>query len=316
MGTEVILQSVGNYPVVAKPRFVFVNTDVSNATIVAAGWLNSVTSQKIEATDIIVTNFASNAKAFYTPSIDSSGVITLSAVSNPGEVSLVGAAVDGNVVKFSGTTGDIADSGVAASAMARWTGATVIDNLASFNSVDGEIEDSGIVKTDVLQASTLVTDYQQIVGLNEILISSVGTWTRTRVAQGNYVLRHSVADDTSVIGIDITPAIRLAADRGFRLASFDVIYSIAALALDAHSVVLDRVAYANNVAVAVTSVPLTVTLATATQAQPYLTNAVVATPAFDVTANSKYVAELTVDAGATSEYDFYGLNLHFTKSVA
>ena len=152
--------------------------------------------------------------------------------------------------------------------------------------------------------------------MNEILIASVGTWTRTRVAQGNYVLRHTDADDTSVIGIDITPAIRLAAGRGFKLASFDVIYSITTLALDAHSVVLDRVGYANNVAVAVTSVPLTVTLATATQANPYLTNAVVATPAFDVTANSKYVAELTVNAGLTSAYDFYGLNLHFTKSVA
>jgi hypothetical protein len=284
MGTEVILQSVGNYPVVAKPRFVFVNTDASNATITAAGWLNSVTNQKIQATDIIVANFASNAKAFYTPSIDSAGEVTLAAVSNPGEVSLIGAAVSGNVVMFSGTTGDIADS--------------------------------TLVAANVLQTTTDVTDYQQIVGLNEILISSVGTWTRTRIAQGNYVLRHSVANDTSVIGIDITPAIRTAAGRGFKLASFDVIYNIAALALDAHSVVLDRVAYANNVAVAITSVPLTVTLATATQAQPYLTNALVVTPAFDVTANSKYVAELTVDAGATSEYDFYGLNLRFTKSVA
>lgn len=284
MSTDVILQNVGNYQTVAKPRYVFVNTDASNATITTAGWLNSVTNQNIQVTDIIVSNLASNAKAFYTPSIDSSGVITLSAISNPGEVSLVGSAVDGDIVMFSGTTGDIADSTIPAA--------------------------------NVLQTTTDVTDYQQIVGINEILIASVGTWTRTRVAQGNYVLRHTAADDTSVIGIDITPSIRTAAGRGFKLASFDVVYSIGTLALDAQSVVLDRISYANNTAVLVTSVTITGTLATATQAQPYLSNIVVSTPAFDVTANSKYVAELTVNAAATSAYDFYGLNLHFTKSVA
>lgn len=316
MATEVVLQNVGNYPVVAKPRFVFVNTDASNATIVAAGWMNSVSNQKIQATDIVVVNYASNAKAFYTPAIDSAGVVTLSAVSNPGEVSLIGSAVDGRMVMFSGTTGDIADSGVAAAAVARWTGATVVNNLASFNSVDGEIEDSGIALSDVLQASTLVTDYSQMVSLCDILIASTGTWTRTRIAQGNYVLRHTDADDTSVIGWDITPMIRAASSLGFRLASFDLVYSIGTLALDAHSVVLDKISYANNTAVLITSVPLTGSLATATQAQPYLTNVAVTTPAFNNTANSKYVLELTVNAAAASVYDLYGLDLNFTKSVA
>ncbi len=115
MSTDVVLQNVGNYPVVAKPRFVFVNTDAAYATIVAAGWLNSVSNQKIQATDIIVVNYLSNAKAFFYVSIDSAGVVTMAPISNPGEVSLVGAAVSGNVVMFSGTTGDIADAGFAAS---------------------------------------------------------------------------------------------------------------------------------------------------------------------------------------------------------
>ncbi len=98
--------------------------------------------------------------------------------------------------------------------------------------------------------------------------------------------------------------------------SFDVIYGITTLALDAHSVTLDRIAYANNVAVSVTSIPLTATLATATQANPYLTNAVVVTPAFDVTADSKYVIEVTVDAGATSDYAWYGVMLRFSQTIA
>lgn len=118
MTTEVVLHAEGNYTIAAVPGFVFVNTDVSNATITTAGWLNSVTDQKIHVTDIIVVNYASNAKAFYNPSIDGNGIITLSPVSNPGEVSLVGAAVNGNAIKFNGTTGDIEDAGYAASNVA------------------------------------------------------------------------------------------------------------------------------------------------------------------------------------------------------
>lgn len=161
-----------------------------------------------------------------------------------------------------------------------------------------------------------LTDNSQFVGINEILISSVGTWTRTRIAEGNYVLRHTAANDTSVIGVDITHAIRTTAAKGFQLASIDVIYSVGTAALDAHTMVLDKISYANNVAVSITSVPLTGSLAIATQANPYVTNLAVTTPAFLVTADSKYVAELTVNAAATSAYDFYGLNLNFTQTVA
>lgn len=285
MSAVLKLTALGNYDAAEVPRRIPLNTTDSYATITAAGYLNSIANrQEFLASDIIEAYYDTGIHGKFGLSIDSAGVITMSPISNPGEVTAIGEIVSGNIPKFNGTTGDV--------------------------------EDSLIPAANVLQTTTDVTDYQQIIGINEILIASVGTWTRTRVAQGNYVLRHTAADDTSVIGIDITPAIRAAAGRGFRLASIDVVYSIATLALDAHSIVLDHIAYANNVAVAVTSVPLTGSLATATQANPYLTNIVVTTPAFDVTANSKYVAELTVNAAATSDYDFYGLNLHFTKSVA
>jgi hypothetical protein len=158
------------------------------------------------------------------------------------------------------------------------------------------------------------TDFQQFVSIQNILNISAGTWTTTRIARGNYVKRHTAANDTSIIGIDLTPAIRTATDKGFSLASIDVIYSVGTLALDAHSATLDLINYANNTAVAITSVPITGTLATATQANPYVTNVAVNTPAFDNTTDSKYVFELTVDAAATSAYDFYGLVLKFTRN--
>jgi len=157
---------------------------------------------------------------------------------------------------------------------------------------------------------------QEFVGISEVLTFGTGTWTVTRIAQGNYVSRHTPADETSIIGIDITPIIRTAAAKGFRLDTFEVIYAIAANALDAHSVTLDRIAYADNVAVSVTSIAITATLATATQANPYVTTATVTAPAFDITANSKYIIEVTVDNAAASEYDFYGIMLKFSQTVA
>lgn len=157
---------------------------------------------------------------------------------------------------------------------------------------------------------------QQFLGIGDVLTFGTGTWTTTRIAQGDYVSRHTAGDETSIIAIDITPAIVVAASKGFRLDSFDYIYSIGTLAMDAHSATLDRIAYANNVAVSVTSIPITATLATATQANPYVTNCTVTTPAFDVTADSKYVLEITANNSATSAYDFYGVMLRFSQTIA
>lgn len=263
------------------PRLVRLLSDDDYDTITAAGYLNGAAAMGVTIlpSDFIFASYSDGYGSF-NPSF------------NGPEITLVPTPDNGGV-----------------------SGGFAVGNLVMAENVDGTIEDAGIAAEDVLTVDSDATDYQQIIGLNEILIASVGTWTRTRIAQGDYVLRHTQANDTSVIGIDITPAIREASGRGFKLASVDVIYSIATLALDAHTLTLDKVAYANNVAVAVTSVTLTGTLATATQANPYLSNIAVSTPAFDNTSNSKYVLELTVNAGATSDYDFYGLNLHFTKSV-
>jgi hypothetical protein len=160
-----------------------------------------------------------------------------------------------------------------------------------------------------------VTDNSQFVGINSAILETAGTWTKTRVSQSLYSLVHTAAADTDIISFDINNAIRTAAGDGFRLDSIDVIYSIGTLALNAHSATLGLVSYSNNVAPLVTSVPLTGTLATATQAQPYVTNLAITTPAFNNLAHSHYVFELTVNAAITSDYSFFGLMLHFSTNA-
>lgn len=196
-------------------------------------------------------------------------------------------------------------------------------NTTLRNSVMGQssvisIPDPGAATANVLldTGAANILAKQQFLGINDVLTFGTGTWTTTRIAQGNYVQRHTAGDETSIIAIDITPQIRVAAAKGWRLDSFDYIYSIATLAMDAHTAVLDRIAYADNVAVSVTSVPITATLATATQANPYVTNCTVTTPAFDVTADSKYVLEITANNAATTDYDFYGVMLRFSETIA
>ena len=196
-------------------------------------------------------------------------------------------------------------------------GTTISNAIAQGQAQVVSIPDAGAATANFLLdtgAANILAE-QQFIGLSNVLAFSAGTWTTTRIAAGNYGSVKSQADETAIIGIDITPIIRVAASKGFRLDSFDVIYGIATLALDAHSVALSRVAYADNVAVSVTSIPVTATLATATQANPYVTAATVDTPAFDVTADSKYVIEVTVDAGATSDYTYYGVMLKFSQTI-
>ncbi len=195
---------------------------------------------------------------------------------------------------------------------------TTLRNSAMGQSSVLSFPDPGAATANVLLdtgAANIIAE-QQFVGISNVLTFGTGTWTVTRIAQGNYVSRHTATDETSIIAVDVTPIIRAAAAKGFRLDSFDYIYSIGTLAMDAHSLTLDRIAYANNVAVSVTSITGTYTLSTATQANPYVTNCTVTTPAFDVTADSKYVIEITANNSATSAYDFYGVMLRFSQTIA
>lgn len=246
MSTQTNPIEVGNYITSARPRITPVFTDASLATVMTAGWLNSVSVKKFYPGDIVEVYYAGSSNAFFTLSFSASGVITLSP----------------------------------------------------------------------LQDISSVTDYQQFLGITDIIMQSAGTWTKTRVAEADYALVKTAAADTSIVSFDITPQLRAAAGKGFELMSIDVVSKIGTLALNAHSATLDSIQYANNVANAVVSAPLTGTLPTATQTNPYVTNLVVTTPGFFNAAVAKYVFELTVNAAASSTYSLYGVNLHFTKTVA
>lgn len=194
---------------------------------------------------------------------------------------------------------------------------TISDNASQSLAQTITIPDAGVATANFLidQGAANLLAMQQFVGIEAVLSFGTGTWTTTRAAEGNYYKEHSAAAETSIIGIDITVAIQTAASKGFRLDSFDVIYGIGTAAMIANSATLDKISYTNNAAVTVTSVPLTGSLSTATQANPYVTNLAVTTPAFDNTAASKYVVEVTAQNDTTTVYDFYGLILHFTRTI-
>jgi hypothetical protein len=249
--------------------------------------------------------------------VDTGGTIddTAAAVTNLGDIYAGADAVAGAVRSYPATTatGYLSLTGVSNSGAFN----TIISNAAMGQTSTISIPNPGASTANFLldTGTANILAKQQFVGIQSVLLFGTGTWTTTRVAQGNYVKRHTPGDETSIIGVDITPIIRAVASKGFRLDSFDVIYAIAANALDAHTVTLDRIAYANNVAVSVTSVAITGTLATATQANPYVTNISINTPAFDITADSKYIIEITVNNAAASEYDYYGIDLRFSETI-
>lgn len=211
------------------------------------------------------------------------------------------------------------------------TGARAVDGPASstdnaiprFDGTTGlAIQDSGctIDDSDNLDVAGTITqttgkaDYEKFVGIDEIIALSAGTWTITRVAQGDYVYRKTAGDDTTIIGIDITEAYRTTASKGFSLTSLDYIFRNTTADLDAHTATLDLVNYTDSETVTVTSVTLSGSLAVGQDADPQIDTLTVSTPAFETTAASKYVLEVTVNAAGTSVYDFIGVVLNFTRN--
>lgn len=195
---------------------------------------------------------------------------------------------------------------------------TTISNSAMGQASVISIPDPGASTANFLldSGAANILSEQQVVSLMDILLINAGIWTMTRIAQGNYALVKTAASDTSTVSFDITPQIRTASSKGFRLDSFDLVYSIATDTLNAHTVTLDRITYANNASVSVNAVGLTGSLSTATQANPYLTNIAVSSPGFLNNSDSKYVLELTVNAKATTAYSLYGLILRFSETIA
>lgn len=104
--------------------------------------------------------------------------------------------------------------------------------------------------------------------------------------------------------------------KGIRVKSYDVIYLISTLALTSHTTTVVQSSFANNVAIASTVVLASGAngLATAVQANPYVTNVSVAPPAgggYLVTPDTEYGIEVVVVTPATSTYILYGIEIVF-----
>jgi len=161
---------------------------------------------------------------------------------NPTDNAADWSITNANTVTSSETVAGIIETATNAEAVAKTATdrAIVASNLATGNfqasaTFEGLIELATAAEfstgTDTTRAitpsvfNTVQTDLQQFVGLESILLQSAGTWTVTRVSQGDYRSRHTAANDTTIIGIDITPFLRTTASRGFRLDSFDIIFA-------------------------------------------------------------------------------------------
>lgn len=251
--------------------------------------------------------------------LDDIGTITSSQfnVTNAGSILAGSSGIKGALLSYPATsaTGALVVEGVSNSGDTL----TTIRNASMAQASIVSIPDPGAATANFLLdagPANTISDYQQIVGLKEVLLETVGSWVLTRNSTADYTLNHSAAAESSIVGFDITTQIRTAASHGFKLNSIDVMYDIATLALTAHTGALYSVSYANNAANTITSVPLTGSLATATQGASYVTNLAVTTPSFANTPASKYVFEISLTAQATTVYLLIGLNLHFSRTIS
>ena len=173
--------------------------------------------------------------------------------------------------------------------------------------------------------------------------STVGTWTETRAAGGNYFKRKTANAETANIFVNISRAIqRIAAasvnlplgtevQSGGLFTGFDLIYTVGTADLTSLTPTLYQTTYVNDVAPSVAASPggtispktllgvtptaITVTPITA-QALPYAVNFQLATP-YIIGNNAPDVSDwlelAVVDAGSTV-FDLYGVTLKFNAN--
>lgn len=103
--------------------------------------------------------------------------------------------------------------------------------------------------------------------------------------------------------------------RGLQITSMDVVYQIATAAVTSHTITCDQNVWANNVAVAQTTIggSITGSLATATQTNPYVTNLAFGTP-FIAGANAVDTQEWFEDAivpVTACVFTLYGVFLYY-----
>lgn len=142
----------------------------------------------------------------------------------------------------------------------------------------------------------------------------------TRQATGDWAIQRTAAGaETLSVHCNLSAAIqRLATSKGIRVDSFSVVHQITTANLTTNTFnAFSQVVYANNVANAVTNCcgTITVTLPTATQANPYVTAATVGTPTFQITAAAAWNLDWTAVMANTGVYRVYGVIVTYTLAL-
>jgi len=135
-----------------------------------------------------------------------------------------------------------------------------------------------------------------------------GTWTLTRNAAGNYSQLLSAAGETDHLIIPL--------DRGIRLASFDLIYSIGTADLTTHTAAIYRNSFVSGSAASVATFLSPTAVAKVQTTNIKVANTKIPTPTdLGVTADTLDFIEVEIVNPGTSVYDFYGAVLYGRRAI-
>jgi hypothetical protein len=196
---------------------------------------------------------------------------------------------------------------------------TVANDVAMFNNTSGTLIDSGVAVSSLVSGSQIVS-MQQFLGIASIFLFDPSLIIVDN-GNGDYAVTNNTADFAAPIPFDVGAQIQLAANHGFRLDSYDVIYNIA---LHDMSITTSfyKETFVNLTDPVTTNIPLVSSTLPGTPTpsglgSSYVINVAVATPAFDNTSCSKYILEIDVDTQSNGgDLTVWGINLHFSKTVA
>lgn len=171
-------------------------------------------------------------------------------------------------------------------------------------------------QTDGLILKQPKTDLVRFIDISQVMAIG-GTWTATRSGDNNVFLRKTAAAETTYLVTSLRNLFKTTTNKGVRVKAVNVVYGVGTAALVSNVATLSNVLYTNNTAVSVSAHGGTVTgsLATATQANPYVSSLTLGTQTFEVTANQDVRLQLAINSAATSVFDLYGIFVTFDQNL-
>jgi hypothetical protein len=225
MGAIVNVTGLGNYQSVSLPRYVSLVTTDSLATITAAGYLNANMQVPVLPGDFVFANFGTGSLSSGIFSVSlSAGLLLMTPTAN-GVVGLP--VVSGDIPVFSGTNGDIADSGVAFSnntdtVAPLFHGAGTVGHFVTVNNANKTIQDSGAAPSAASQAFVVMSPGSLTTGNIPFLNDANGTLNTGRApsaATAGYKVVMSPGSLTSGNLVKLADANGTIADQGVAMKS-------------------------------------------------------------------------------------------------